>query len=139
MFTVATVGHLYFDVCVCARSVFVFADPVVFSESLYSVVSKDIEAEGQMETPLECMRLVVQRLLQATLGEENCHGPTLTQGLKVFKTHIKNISVWLCRACARVFYSSKLMFRFSFQLQESFCSVSIVSGTFSSIVIQMFL
>ncbi|XP_062853408.1 phosphoinositide 3-kinase regulatory subunit 6 [Trichomycterus rosablanca] len=70
--------------------VFVFADPAVFSESLYTVVGKDIEAEGQTETSLEYMRFVVQRLLQATLGEENCHGPTLTQALKELQQEVES-------------------------------------------------
>ncbi|KAG7327076.1 hypothetical protein KOW79_010477 [Hemibagrus wyckioides] len=66
--------------------VFVFADPVVFSESLCSVLKEDLEAEGRMETQLGYMRDVIQRLLQATLGEDNCHGPTLTHALEELDT-----------------------------------------------------
>ncbi|XP_036426502.1 phosphoinositide 3-kinase regulatory subunit 6 [Colossoma macropomum] len=62
--------------------VFVFADPVVFSESLSLVLRADIEAAGQTETHLSLMQKVVQRSLQAALGEEHCHGPTLAQALQ---------------------------------------------------------
>ncbi|KAF5889503.1 phosphoinositide 3-kinase regulatory subunit 6-like isoform X1, partial [Clarias magur] len=57
-------------------------DPAVISESLCSVLKDDLEAEGQTETQFSYMRHVIQRLLQATLGEENCHGPTLTRALE---------------------------------------------------------
>uniref|UniRef100_W5KQX2 Phosphoinositide-3-kinase regulatory subunit 6 n=1 Tax=Astyanax mexicanus TaxID=7994 RepID=W5KQX2_ASTMX len=62
--------------------VFVFADPAVFTESLGLVLRADIEAAGQTETQLSLMQKVVQRSLQAVLGEEHCHGPTLTQALQ---------------------------------------------------------
>ncbi|XP_066518953.1 phosphoinositide 3-kinase regulatory subunit 6 isoform X2 [Hoplias malabaricus] len=62
--------------------VFVFADPAVFSESLGLVLKADIESAGQMETQLGLMQKVVQRSLQATLGQENCSGHTLTQALQ---------------------------------------------------------
>ncbi|KAI4873012.1 hypothetical protein NFI96_004861 [Prochilodus magdalenae] len=63
--------------------VFVFADPAVFTESLGLVLKADIETEAQMETQLSLMQKVVQRSLQAALGEERCHGATLAQALQV--------------------------------------------------------
>ncbi|KAF7711012.1 hypothetical protein HF521_000023 [Silurus meridionalis] len=68
--------------------VFVFVDPAVFSESLCMMLKEDLEAEGRMETQLGYMRHVIQRLLQATLGEDNCHGPTLTRALKSYFNEI---------------------------------------------------
>ncbi|XP_053494535.1 phosphoinositide 3-kinase regulatory subunit 6 [Ictalurus furcatus] len=70
--------------------VFVFVDPVVFSESLCSVLKEDLEAEGQTETQLDYMRHVIQRLLQATLGEDNCHGPTLTHALEELQQDVES-------------------------------------------------
>ncbi|KAM9483357.1 phosphoinositide 3-kinase regulatory subunit 6 isoform 1-T2 [Clarias gariepinus] len=70
--------------------VFVFADPAVISESLCSVLKDDLEAEGQTETQLSYMRHVIQRLLQATLGEENCHGPTLTRALEELQQDVES-------------------------------------------------
>ncbi|KAK2857345.1 hypothetical protein Q7C36_005264 [Tachysurus vachellii] len=70
--------------------VFVFADPVVFSESLCSVLREDLEAEGRTETQLSYMRDVIQRLLQATLGEDNCHGPTLTRALEELQQDVES-------------------------------------------------
>ncbi|XP_026877759.2 phosphoinositide 3-kinase regulatory subunit 6 isoform X2 [Electrophorus electricus] len=62
--------------------VFVFADPAVFSESLGSLLRADIEGGSQLETQLGYMRSVVQHSLQATLGDDLCHGPSLTQALQ---------------------------------------------------------
>ncbi|KAI5101761.1 phosphoinositide 3-kinase regulatory subunit 6 isoform X1, partial [Silurus meridionalis] len=70
--------------------VFVFVDPAVFSESLCMMLKEDLEAEGRMETQLGYMRHVIQRLLQATLGEDNCHGPTLTRALKELQQDVES-------------------------------------------------
>ncbi|MCJ8730109.1 hypothetical protein PDJAM_G00114640 [Pangasius djambal] len=70
--------------------VFVFVDPVVFSESLRSVLREDLEAEGRTETQLSYMRNVIQRLLQATLGEDNCHGPTLSNALEELQQDVES-------------------------------------------------
>ncbi|XP_060774532.1 phosphoinositide 3-kinase regulatory subunit 6 [Neoarius graeffei] len=69
--------------------VFVFVDPAVFSESLCLVLKEDLEAEGRTETQLDYMRHVVQHLLQATLGEDNCHGPTLARALEELQQDVE--------------------------------------------------
>ncbi|XP_076871496.1 phosphoinositide 3-kinase regulatory subunit 6 isoform X2 [Brachyhypopomus gauderio] len=68
--------------------VFVFADPAVFSESLGALLKDDVE--GGVDTQVEHMRRVVQHTLQATLGEELCHGPTLTQALQELEQDVES-------------------------------------------------
>ncbi|XP_072539383.1 phosphoinositide 3-kinase regulatory subunit 6 [Salminus brasiliensis] len=78
--------------------VFVFADPAVFSESLGLVLRADIEAAAQTETQLSLMQKVVQRSLQAALGEERCHGPTLTQALQ----ELEDVECYFCEVLGAV-------------------------------------
>lgn len=65
--------------------VFVFADPEVFCGSLSDLLQGDIQASGSglggFRTPLDHMRSVVQHSIQAVLGGERCHGPSLAQAL----------------------------------------------------------
>ncbi|KAM8879386.1 phosphoinositide 3-kinase regulatory subunit 6 isoform 2-T2 [Spinachia spinachia] len=66
--------------------VFILADPEVFSSSLQQVVCGDIETsslfDGGSPSPFHHMCSVVQHSIQAALGAEQCHGPTLARALK---------------------------------------------------------
>ena len=66
-------------------SVFVLADPEVFSGSLAQVLAEDMEASasGGSLSPVDLMRSVVQHSIQAALGPEQCNGPKLAQTLMV--------------------------------------------------------
>ncbi|XP_056136329.1 phosphoinositide 3-kinase regulatory subunit 6 [Lampris incognitus] len=64
--------------------VFVLADPEVFSGSLGEVLRDAIEvsASDVFVSQLDHMCSVVQHSIQAALGQDGCHGPTLAQALK---------------------------------------------------------
>ncbi|XP_030638415.1 phosphoinositide 3-kinase regulatory subunit 6 [Chanos chanos] len=64
------------------EKVFVFADPVMFSGSLGTVLRGDIESPGVLQSRLNYMRCVVQHALQSVLGEQQCHGPSLARALQ---------------------------------------------------------
>lgn len=66
--------------------VFVLADPEVFCGSLIHVLVNDFEASasasGGFLNPSDHMRSVIQHSIQAALGADQCHGPTLARALK---------------------------------------------------------